>query len=81
MHVSDTPSGPDRSKDRSRGIQERPRLESVADWPAASDPGPQLTTSSDYMYPGPPALTFVLPCLGVKKPRRGVGEGCGKRKA
>ena len=54
------------------------RLESVADWLAASDPGPQLTSlslSSD--YPGP-ALTFDLPCLGVKKPRRGVGEGCGK---
>ena len=52
----------------------RVRLESVADWLAASDPGPQLTSSD---YPGP-ALTFDLPCLGVKKPRRGVGEGCGK---
>ena len=31
----------------------RVRLESVADWLAASDPGPQLTSSD---YPGP-ALT------------------------
>ena len=37
---------------------------SVADWLAASDPGPQLTSSD---YPGP-ALTFDLHCLGVKKP-------------
>ena len=35
----------------------RVRLESVADWLAASDPGPQLTSSD---YPGP-ALTFDLP--------------------
>jgi hypothetical protein len=52
----------------------RVRLESVADWLAASDPGPQLTSSD---YPGP-ALTFDLPLFaGAKKPRRGVGAGCG----
>ena len=58
----------------------RVRLESVADWLAASDPGPQLTSSD---YPGP-ALTFDLPRLSapaeVKKPWPGVGEACGKKR-